>query len=59
LGRLGHVLFAKRLQKGPFVWPPRVDGGMVLSPAQLALLIEDIDWRRTVASTPVTAPTLV
>lgn len=55
----GMCLFAKRLEKGRFVWPPLVDGGIVLSPAQLALLIEGIDWRRTVAPAPVTAPTLV
>lgn len=52
-------LFAKRLEKGRFVWPPLVDGGIVLSPAQLALLIEGIDWRRTVAPPSVTTPTLV
>ena len=45
----GMCLFAKRLEQGRFVWPPIVDGGMVLTPAQLALLIEAIDWRRTVA----------
>jgi transposase len=45
----GLCLFAKRLESGKFVWPPIVDGGMVLTPAQLALLLEAIDWRRTVA----------
>ena len=55
----GMCLFAKRLEKGRFVWPPLVDGGIVLSPAQLALLIEGIDWRRTVAPAPGTVPTLV
>lgn len=45
----GLCLFAKRLEKGKFVWPPIVDGAMKLTPAQLALLIEGIDWRRTVA----------
>ncbi len=45
----GLCLFAKRLEQGKFVWPPIVDGSMVLTPAQLALLIEAIDWRRTVA----------
>lgn len=38
----GLCLFAKR--------PPIVDGGMILTPAQLALLLEAIDWRRTVAA---------
>lgn len=45
----GLCLFAKRLGRHRFVWPPLVDGGVVLSPAQLALLIEAMDWRRTVA----------
>jgi transposase len=41
-------LFAKRLERGRFVWPPIVDGALLLTPAQLALLLEAIDWRRTV-----------
>jgi transposase len=45
----GLCLYAKRLEKGRFVWPPLVDGRLALTPAQLALLIEGIDWRRTVA----------
>ena len=40
----GLCLFAKRLERGKFVWPPIVDGGMLLTPAQLALLVEAIDW---------------
>ncbi len=46
----GLCLFSKRLEKGQFVWPPIVDGAIVLTPAQLALLVEAIDWRRTVAA---------
>lgn len=46
----GLCLFAKRLENGKFAWPPIVDGAMILTPAQLALLIEAIDWRRTVAA---------
>jgi transposase len=46
----GLCLFAKRLESHKFVWPPIVDGGMVLTPAQLALLVEAMDWRRTVAA---------
>jgi transposase len=45
----GLCLFAKRLEKGKFVWPPIVEGALQLTAAQLALLIEGIDWRRTVA----------
>ena len=52
----GLCLFAKRLESGRFVWPPIVDGGMVLTPAQLALLVEAIDWRRTVAPEPPRRP---
>jgi len=43
-------LFAKRLENGKFLWPPIVDGSMILTPAQLALLIEAMDWRRTLAA---------
>jgi transposase len=46
----GLCLFSKRLENGRFVWPPIVDGAMILTPAQLALLIEAIDWRRTIAA---------
>ena len=55
----GMCLFAKRLEHGRFVWPPLVDGGVVLSPAQLALLVEGIDWRRTVAPPAAAVPALV
>jgi transposase len=55
----GLCLFAKRLEKGRFVWPPIVDGGMTLTPAQLALLVEAMDWRRTVAPPAPTQPMLV
>ena len=41
----GLWLLAKRLEKGRFVWPPIVDGAMTLTPAQLAVLIEAMDWR--------------
>jgi transposase len=46
----GLCLFAKRLENGRFVWPPIVEGQMSLIPAQLALLLEAMDWRRTVAA---------
>ena len=39
----------KRLEMGKFVWPPIADGAMMLTLAQLALLVEAMDWRRTVA----------
>ena len=52
----GLCLFAKRLEQGKFVWPPIVEGRLQLTPAQLALLIEGIDWRRTVAPAPAKRP---
>jgi transposase len=55
----GMCLFAKRLERGRFVWPPIVDGGLILTPAQLALLLEAIDWRRTVAPPLPARPTAV
>ncbi|HVY88076.1 MAG TPA: IS66 family insertion sequence element accessory protein TnpB [Hyphomonadaceae bacterium] len=55
----GLCLFAKRLEKGRFVWPPIVDGALTLTPAQLALLIEAMDWRRTVAPQPTPQPMLI
>jgi len=46
----GLCLYAKRMEKGGFVWPPILDEQLHLTSAQLALLIEGIDWRRTVAA---------
>ena len=46
----GMCLFAKRLERGRFVWPstaPR-DGAertVTITPAQLGYLLEGIDWR--------------
>ena len=47
---LHSELSYKRLESGRFVWPPIVDGDMLLTPAQLTLLLEAMDWRRTVAA---------
>jgi len=38
-------LFSKRLEKGRFVWPSAMDGKIALNPAQLAMMLEGIDWR--------------
>lgn len=38
-------LFTKRLERGRFVWPAAQDGKVCLTPAQLAMLLEGIDWR--------------
>jgi len=41
----GSCLFSKRLEKGKFVWPSAKDGKLSLTPAQLAMLLEGMDWR--------------
>ena len=47
----GLCLFAKRLERGRFVWPQAQGGAVSLSPAQLSMLLEGIDWRRVRRST--------
>ena len=42
----GLCLFAKRLERGRFVWPKMDKGAIALTRAQLAMLLEGIDWRR-------------
>ena len=46
----GLCLFAKRLEKGRFIWPVTAAGSVTLSPAQLSMLLEGIDWRAPVRS---------
>jgi transposase len=41
----GACLFSKRLERGRFVWPAAKDGKVSLTAAQLAMLLEGIDWR--------------
>jgi transposase len=42
----GMNLYAKRLERGRFVWPQATSGTVHLSAAQLSMLLEGIDWRR-------------
>jgi len=44
----GLCLFAKRLERGRFVWPQATEGSVALTRAQLSMLLEGIDWRRPV-----------
>jgi len=44
----GLCLFAKRLERGRFIWPQADNGTVSLTPAQLSMLLEGIDWRRPV-----------
>ena len=45
----GLCLFAKRLDSSRFRWPRIEDGVMRLTAAQLAALIEGLDWSRVQA----------
>ena len=42
----GLCLFAKRLERGRFIWPQATEGSVSLTRAQLSMLLEGIDWRR-------------
>lgn len=44
----GLCLFAKRLERGRFVWSRTAEGAVHLTQAQLSMLLEGIDWRRPV-----------
>ena len=47
---LGASLYAKRLERGRFVWPATVDGAVALTAGQLGYLLEGIDWRNPQAT---------
>jgi len=38
-------LYAKRLERGRFIWPSPADGVVAISAAQLAYMLDGIDWR--------------
>ncbi|WP_231621788.1 IS66 family insertion sequence element accessory protein TnpB [Sphingomonas sp. 37zxx] len=44
-GGIGMSLYAKRLEKGRFIWPSANDGMVALTASQLACLLDGIDWR--------------
>lgn len=45
---LGLSLYAKRLERGRFVWPSAANGAVAISSAQLAYMLDGIDWRNPV-----------
>ena len=55
----GLCLFAKRLERGRFVWPQVKEGAISLTRAQLAMLIEGLDWRRAVVLEDLPRPASV
>jgi transposase len=42
---IGLSLYAKRLERGRFIWPSPADGVVAIRPAQLGYMLEGIDWR--------------
>ena len=45
---VGMSLYAKRLERGRFVWPSASAGSVAISAAQLAYMLDGIDWRNPV-----------
>ena len=41
----GACMFVKRLERGRFLWPAPADGAVSISSAQLAYMLDGIDWR--------------
>ena len=54
----GLIMVYKRLEQGRFHWPPVRDGVATMSPTQLALLLDGLDWARA-RRQPITAPEAV
>ena len=42
---LGMSLYAKRLERGRFLWPSPADGVVAITASQLAYMLDGIDWR--------------
>jgi len=42
---VGMSLYAKRLERGKFIWPSPADGVVPISAGQLGYMLEGIDWR--------------
>jgi len=52
---LGMSLYAKRLERGRFIWPSVSDGVISISMPQLAYMLDGIDWRNPLHSWRPTA----
>ena len=47
---IGMSLYAKRLERGKYIWPSAVDGVIAISASQLACMLEAIYWRNPQAT---------
>ena len=45
---LGLSRYAQRLERGRWVWPSAEDGSVAITAAQLAYMLDGIDWRNPV-----------
>lgn len=54
----GLCMYAKRLERGKFVWPRAHEGALRLSAAQLAMLIEGLNWKQAIVHDEVITPRL-
>lgn len=42
---VGMSLYAKRLERGKFIWPSAKEGVVAISGSAMACMLEGIDWR--------------
>jgi transposase len=42
---VGMSLYAKRIERGRFIWPSAAAGVVSIAPSQLAYMLDGIDWR--------------
>jgi len=47
---LGTSLYAKRLDRGKFIWPSAAGDVLSISAAQMAYMLDGIDWRNPQAT---------
>ena len=47
---IGMSLYAKRLERGRFIWPSSIGDTVSITPGQLGYLLEGIDWRNPLHS---------
>lgn len=47
---IGMSLYAKRLERGRFIWPSAKDGAICISASAMSCLLEGIDWRNPQAT---------
>ena len=54
----GLCVYAMRLERGKFVWPRAHEGALRLSAAQMAMLVEGLNWKQAIVHDEVITPRL-